>query len=98
VRLTRLPVPDTVVQILLGIVVGPQVFGWTRPDTPVAVLALIGLAFLLFRAGLEIDFDRLRGRVLRLTGVAFVLSFCLAVLVGFGLVASIWCPRRCSSA
>jgi hypothetical protein len=27
VRLIRLPVPDIVVQILLGIVVGPQVLG-----------------------------------------------------------------------
>lgn len=85
VRLTGLRVPDIVVQILLGIAVGPQVLGWARPDPPVAVLALIGLAFLLLLAGLEIDFDRLRGRVLRLTGTAFVLSFCLAVLVGLGL-------------
>ena len=62
------------VQILLGIAVGRQKLGWARSDTPVAVLALVGLAFLLLLAGLEIDFDRLRCRVLRLTGVAFVLS------------------------
>jgi Kef-type K+ transport system membrane component KefB len=85
VRLARLPVPDIVVQILLGVVVGPQLLGWARADAPVAVLALIGLAFLLLLAGLEIDFDRLRGRVLRMTAIAFVLSFCLALLVGLGL-------------
>ena len=38
VRLVRLPVPDIVVQILLGITVGPQVLGWARVDTPVQVL------------------------------------------------------------
>lgn len=83
-RLAGLRVPDIVVQILLGIAVGPQVLGWARSDTPVAVPALVGLAFLLLLAGLEIDFDRLRGRVLRLTGIAFVLSFCLALSSGSG--------------
>ena len=54
-------------EILLGIVVGPQVLGWASNDEPVQVLSMIGLAFLLLLAGLEIDFDRLRGRLLRLT-------------------------------
>ena len=35
-------------------------------DLPVQILALLGLAFLLFLAGLEIDVHRLRGRLLRL--------------------------------
>ena len=52
VRLIRLPVPDIVVQILFGIIVGPQVLGWARVDEPVRVLSLIGLSFLLFLAGL----------------------------------------------
>ena len=57
VRLIRLPVPDIVVQILFGIIVGPQVLGWARIDEPVRVLSLIGLSFLLFLAGLELDFE-----------------------------------------
>jgi Kef-type K+ transport system membrane component KefB len=54
-------------------------------DEPVRVLALFGLAFLLFLSGTELDLRRLHGRVLRLAGVGFVLSFALALLVGFGL-------------
>jgi Kef-type K+ transport system membrane component KefB len=82
VRFIRLPIPDIVVQILLGIIVEPQVLGWARIDGPVRVLSLIGLSFLLFLAGLELDFDRLRGRTLPTVAIAFVLSFALALVLG----------------
>lgn len=86
--LTGLRLPAIVLEILLGIVVGPQVLGWAEVDEPVSVLALVGLAFLLLLSGLEIDLERLRGRVLRLTGLAFIVSFALALLVGYGLRAA----------
>jgi len=79
--------PAIVLEILLGIVVGPQLLGWASNDEPVQVLALIGLAFLLLLAGLEIDFDRLRGRLLRITALGYAVSFGLALVVGFGLRA-----------
>jgi Kef-type K+ transport system membrane component KefB len=82
VRLIRLPGPDIVVQILLGIVVGPQVLGWARIDEPVSVLSLIGLSFLLFLGGLELDLRRLRGRTLRTAASAFVLSCAIALALG----------------
>ena len=82
VRLTGLRLPEIVLQIVLGILVGPQLLGWAAVDEPVRVLSVVGLAFLLLLAGLEIDFDRLRGLVLRRTSAAFVLSFVLAVAVG----------------
>ena len=81
-QLLHLPVPSIVAEIVLGIAIGPQVLGWARVDEPVAVLSTIGLAFLLFLSGLEIEFDRLRGRILRLTLTAFVVSFVLAVGIG----------------
>src|SRR6266571_6987397 len=87
VSFTGLRLPAIVVEILLGIVVGPQVLGWASNDEPVQVLGLVGLAFLLLLAGLEIDFNRLRGRLLRLTGASYLVSFGLALLVGFGLRA-----------
>src|SRR5437899_1615156 len=87
VGFTRLRLPAIVVEILLGIVVGPQVLGWASNDEPVQVLSLIGLAFLLLLAGLEIDFDRLRGRLLRITALGYAVSFGLALIVGFGLRA-----------
>ena len=45
VRLARLPVPEIVLQIVLGITIGPQVPDWAHADAPVRVLSLLGLAF-----------------------------------------------------
>jgi Kef-type K+ transport system membrane component KefB len=85
---TGLRMPAIVAEIALGIVIGPQVLGWAEVDEPVRVLALVGLAFLLLLAGLEVDLDRLRGRVLQLTGLGFAVSFVLALVVGYGLNAA----------
>src|SRR5207237_10315143 len=52
-------------------------------DVPVQILSILGLAFLLFLAGIEIDLQRLRGPILRLAGVAFAFSVAAAVLVGY---------------
>ena len=49
-------------EIVVGIVIGPSVLGWVEVDEPVEVIALVGLAFLLFLAGLEIEFDAARPR------------------------------------
>jgi Kef-type K+ transport system membrane component KefB len=80
--------PSIVLEIVVGIVVGPSVLGWVEVDDAVEVVALIGLAFLLFLSGIEIDFDELRGRGLRLAALGFVLSFGIALCVGFGLGAA----------
>ena len=81
----RLPV--VVLEILGGIVIGPSVLGWVEVDEAVSVVAVLGLAFLLFLAGLEIDFDRLRGRLLRLAAGGYALSFAVAVAVSLALSA-----------
>ncbi|HET9461527.1 MAG TPA: cation:proton antiporter [Gaiellaceae bacterium] len=86
-----LRLPAVVLEIVAGIVIGPSVLGWVSIDDSIRVLATIGLAFLLFLAGLEIDFRELKGRAVRLTGVGFLLSFGIAiglafVLKGAGLV------------
>src|SRR5215218_1483377 len=83
----RVRLPSVVLEIVAGIVIGPSVLGIAEVDQTVEVVALLGLAFVLFLAGLEIEFDRLRGRVLRLTGLAFVLSFAIALIVSLGLEA-----------
>jgi Kef-type K+ transport system membrane component KefB len=83
----RVRLPAIVLEIVLGIVVGPSGLGWIKPDAPVSILALVGLAFLLFLSGLEIDVDRLRGQILKITAFGFVVSFVIAVLIGTGLHA-----------
>ncbi|MDQ3740784.1 MAG: cation:proton antiporter, partial [Actinomycetota bacterium] len=81
----RLRLPSVVLEIVAGIVVGPSVLGWVAIDQTIEVVSLLGLAFVLFLAGVEIEFDRLRGRVLRLAAGGWVLSFGVALAVGFGL-------------
>jgi Kef-type K+ transport system membrane component KefB len=83
-----LRLPSVVLELVAGIAIGPAAFGWVEIDEPIRVLSLIGLAFLLFLAGLEIEFDRLRGRRLGLTAVGFLLSFGVAVVVAAGLGAA----------
>src|SRR5215207_3467338 len=70
-----LRIPAVVLELVAGIVAGPSVLGWVEPDPTLEVMAALGLAFLLFLAGLEVDFGRLRGPVLRatLSGYAFSL-------------------------
>jgi Kef-type K+ transport system membrane component KefB len=84
----RLLLPSVVLEIVAGIVVGPSVLGWVHVDEAVEVVALLGLAFVLFLAGLEIEFRELRGSVLKLTGLGFALSFALALAVSYGLQAA----------
>jgi Kef-type K+ transport system membrane component KefB len=80
--------PSVVLEIVAGILIGPSVLGIVHVDQSVSVIAVLGLAFLLFLAGLEIEFDRLRGQVLRLTLVGFAISFAIAVIVALGLKAT----------
>jgi Kef-type K+ transport system membrane component KefB len=80
--------PAVVLEIVLGIIVGPDGLGWASFDLPLQVLSVIGLAFLLFLAGLEIEFDRLRGRPLEIAALGFALSFVIAVIVGYALDAA----------
>src|SRR5690349_18825743 len=75
----RLRLPAIGLEIVLGIVIGPSGLGWVEPDLPVSILALVGLAFLLFLSGLEVDVARLRGRILGVTGIGFALSFAIAI-------------------
>ena len=56
----RLRLPAVVLEMVAGIAIGPSGLDWVPIDEPVQILALIGLAFLLFLAGLEIDVQRLR--------------------------------------
>jgi Kef-type K+ transport system membrane component KefB len=83
----QLRLPSAVVEIVVGIVIGPSVLGWVKDDLAIHVVALMGLAVLLFLAGLEIDFARLCGPLLRISSAAFVLSLLLSQLVSFGLKA-----------
>ena len=88
-----LRLPAVALEICAGILIGPSVLGWVTVDEPLQVFALVGLSFLLLIAGLEVDFDRLRGKTLELALLGFGISFGLALAAGYvfkagGLVKS----------
>lgn len=73
------------VELALGVAIGPQGLGWVEIDASIAVLATMGLAFLLFLAGAEVDLAHLKGATVRLAALAFVLSVALAMALGLAL-------------
>jgi Kef-type K+ transport system membrane component KefB len=83
----RVRLPSVVLEIMAGVVIGPSVLGWVHVDGPITVISRLGLASLLFLAGMEIEVERLKGPVMRTTGAAFLVSLALAAIVCFGLGA-----------
>src|SRR3954454_13046578 len=88
--LPGLRVPAVVVEILAGVVLGPDVLGVVDADLAVQVLSVIGLAFLLFTVGLELDVRTLRGTALRLAMVGYVVSLVLGTFTGLLAAAAGW--------
>jgi Kef-type K+ transport system membrane component KefB len=89
--LTAVPlvrVPGPVLEIVAGIVLGPALLNLVKPDQAVRLVSTIGLAFLLFLAGLEIDVRRFRGPRARLAGLALCLSALLGLIIGVVLHAA----------
>jgi Kef-type K+ transport system membrane component KefB len=91
----RLRIPAPVIEIVAGVIAGPSLLNWIHIDAPISVLALVGVAFLLFLAGLEIDLGRLRGRLLHVALLGYAFTLALGAVIGLaahaaGLVASPW--------
>jgi Kef-type K+ transport system membrane component KefB len=84
----RLTIPVVVVELVLGIVVGPQVAGLAEVDSTTDFLGNLGLGMLFFFAGYEIDFDRIKGRPMTLAGLGWALSLVLAYGIGGALAAA----------
>jgi Kef-type K+ transport system membrane component KefB len=81
----RARLPTVVAEIFLGIAVGPEVLGLAHVDGFVEALSTFGLAFLFFLAGIEIDFERIRGLPARAGGLGWALSLALGAGVALAL-------------
>lgn len=82
----RLLVPSTVIEIVLGIIIGPAVLGIAHPgNTVVSALSDLGLTFLMFMAGFELDLHRVKGRPLVLGGLGWLVSLGLGLSLAFAL-------------
>ncbi|MYS87221.1 cation:proton antiporter [Embleya scabrispora] len=84
----RIPVPTVVVELLLGVLVGPSVLDRVHEGDVLNYMADFGLAFLMFLAGFEIEPARLSGRPLRRATLGWALSLVVGLLLGLLLVWS----------
>jgi len=73
--------PVVVLEALLGIVVGPHVLGLVRLDGFLSAMLSAGTATVLFMAGMEVDFRRIRGRPLSLALGGWLLSLLVSFLI-----------------
>jgi Kef-type K+ transport system membrane component KefB len=93
--------PSVVVEIVLGIVIGPQVLGLVQEHLLFATVTQLGLAMLFFLAGYEIDVRAVRGRPITLASLGWVLSFVLAAgglfVAGAGAAVLILAIGLCST-
>ncbi|HEX3173819.1 MAG TPA: cation:proton antiporter [Solirubrobacterales bacterium] len=80
--------PVVVVELLLGILVGPQVLDLAETDSFIEFFSNLGLGMLFFFAGHEIDFERIKGRPLQLGALGWGLSVALAYGIGGALAAA----------
>jgi Kef-type K+ transport system membrane component KefB len=74
-------VPVVVLEVMLGILVGPQLLGLVKSSEFLSTMQAAGTAAMLFMAGMEIDFEQIRGRPLSLALRGWFAS------VGLGFVA-----------
>jgi Kef-type K+ transport system membrane component KefB len=84
----RLAPPVVVLELVLGIVIGPEVLGLAEKDDFVNFFANLGLGMLFFFAGYEIDFERIRGRPITLAAAGWLLSVALAYGISGALAAA----------
>src|SRR5262245_44510379 len=85
----RFRVPVVVLELMLGIVVGPQVLDLAGADEIVSAFSMVGMALLFFMAGYEVPMDKISGRPLLLGAGGWALSLVLAftataLLIGAG--------------
>ena len=71
-------VPTVAVELLLGILIGPDVLGIAAEGPFVTFLAGLGMSLLFFLAGMELDLARVRGRPLRVAATGMAVSLALA--------------------
>jgi Kef-type K+ transport system membrane component KefB len=84
----RLLVPVVVVELVLGAVIGPDVLGLAEMNDVLEFLGQLGLGFLFFFAGYEVDINRIRGAPVRLAAIGWLISVALAYSIAGALAAA----------
>ena len=78
----RFNLPSLVGELLAGIIIGPSVLSLVRPNESLTVLSDLGVFFLMFLAGLEMDPREIRKAGIR-AGILSCVAFSLPFISGF---------------
>ena len=84
--LPRSLVPQVVILIVGGIVIGPQVLGWAEPKN-IELISNLGLGFLFLLAGYELELGLFRQRAGRLAITSWLVTVVVAIAVTGALAA-----------
>ena len=77
--------PTVVIEIVLGIVIGPEVLDLASVNEFITFLANLGLAFLFFFAGIEVMEHHVPARALRRGTVGWLVSLVIGLALGLAL-------------
>jgi Kef-type K+ transport system membrane component KefB len=80
--------PVVVLELILGIAVGPEVLDLAHSSNFIEFFSNLGLGMLFYFAGYEIDFERIKGTPMRLGAIGWALSVGLAYGIGGVLAAA----------
>ena len=84
----RAAIPEIVIQIGLGILIGPYALDIAHISDIVTGLSDLGLTYLIFLAGYELDLQKIRGRPLRLATAGWGVSLAIGLGAAFALVST----------
>jgi Kef-type K+ transport system membrane component KefB len=80
--------PVVVLELMLGIVIGPEVLDLAHSSSFIDFFSNLGLGMLFYFAGYEIDFERIRGAPMKLGALGWAMSVGLAYGIGGVLAAA----------
>jgi Kef-type K+ transport system membrane component KefB len=84
----RLRLPLVVLELLFGVAIGPHVLDLVETGGALRTLSALGLSFLFFLAGLDLEFSKLRGPPLQRGLLGWGLSIALALALTHALQAA----------
>jgi len=80
----KIHIPSIVGYICAGIVLGPSVLGWADNTPTISILGKLGMFYIMFQAGIELDLNHFR----QLRSKAFLFGLCsfmIPFLLGWGV-------------
>src|ERR671912_2214457 len=87
ILLNKLKFPPIIGLILAGVIIGPYGFNLLLRDSSIVLFGTVGLLYIMFTAGLEIDLEEFRKN--RVKSLVFGL-YTFTVPMGFGVITSLF--------